>query len=418
MRAGQHRWKDDNSPLQLQRSAALLVEAEALIPGLTQSLMKRPAAFAPGAFPGYLKTGEGPLVQDVDGTWYIDYICGLGANSLGHRHPQVLSAIEETLGVGLLHSLPTALEVGVTRSLVEMIPGAEQARLFKTGADATSAAVRLARHLTGRDHIVTVGYNGFHDHFMCDTPGVPAGVARYTTRMPLFAPADEPALLQAVSQRASELAAVVLSLPYNRVLTADYLRQLGATCRQHGVLLVLDEVVTGFRLARGGAQEFYGIQADLVCLSKGLAAGMPLSAIVGPARHLAAMAELQVSTTFGGECLSLAVCAAALRIYRETDAIAQAAQLGRRLREGVNLVAERCGAELRVVGYDAIPMFRFASDPLPPTPPQIMPRFTAEMAKRGVLLRRDANFISLVHRSEHIDYTIEAAGEALVAMTG
>lgn len=400
--------------LRLDRSNELLAEARCLIPGVTQSLMKRPEMFAPGSFPVYLEGGEGALVRDVDGNQYIDYICGLGANTLGHNHPAVVRAIREGLERGLLHSLPTEIEVSAARDLVALIPGAEMARFFKTGADATSAAVRLARHVTGKEKIVTIGYNGWHDHFMFDTPGVPAVLRDYTYRMSLMAEADEQPLLDLVASKGSELALVLLSLPYKRCASAEFLHTLKARCHEHGVLFVLDEVVTGFRLALGGAQEYYGIKADFVCLSKGIAAGMPLSAVVGPREVMSKLADLQVSTTFGGEMLSLEVCKAALREYRDTDYIARLAALGRRLREGINERAAREGFPLRIVGYDAIPFFLFADDLALHT--KRMEPFVGAMARRGVLLRRDVNFLSGAHTEAQIDHTIEAAHDALLEM--
>ncbi|MCP3144852.1 myxochelin B biosynthesis transaminase MxcL [Pyxidicoccus xibeiensis] len=397
--------------LRLDRSNQLLEEARRLVPGVTQSMMKKPEHFAPGAFPVFLVKGQGTLVEDADGQEYIDFISGLGANMLGHNHPAVVDTIRKHLEEGILHSLPTPVEVSSVQALIDVIPGAEMARFFKTGADATSAAVRLARHVTGKEKIITVGYNGWHDHFMYDTPGVPAALASLTTRMPLFTPPDEPALLAAIEKNASQLAAVLLSVPYNRPVTPEFMKQVRETCTAHGVLLVMDEVVTGFRLALGGGQEFFGVRADIVCLSKSIAAGMPLSAIAGPARHMSRLSELQVSTTFGGELLSLAVCEAVIAHYRKSDYIQHIAKLGRRLREGINAHAEQLGSTLRVSGYDAIPFFLFAKDPAEHAK-KMLP-FQAGMARRGVLLRRDVNFLCAVHTEEQIEHTIEMAAEVM-----
>lgn len=401
--------------MRLERSNQLLAEAKRLVPGLTQSMMKRPEHFAPGAFPVFVVRGQGALVEDADGQEYIDFISGLGANMLGHQHPAVVESIRAHLDEGVLHSLPTPVEVTAVQALIDVIPGAEMARFFKTGADATSAAVRLARHLTGKERIITVGYNGWHDHFMFDTPGVPAAFAQHTMRMPLFTVPDEAALLTAIEQNAQQLALVLLSVPYNRILSREFMQQLRATCTAHGVLLVLDEVVTGFRLGLGGAQEFFGVQADFVCLSKALAAGMPLSAIAGPAKHLSRLGELQVSTTFGGEMLSLAVCQAVITEYRQSDYIPRIAALGARLRQGINEQAERLGSPLRVRGYDPIPFFNFSKDPAEHA--RLMQPFQAGMARRGVLLRRDVNFICAAHTQEQIDHTIEMAGEVLLSLS-
>jgi aminotransferase MxcL len=402
--------------LELAQSQALAARARRCIAGFTQSMMKRPEQFAPGRFPVYLERGEGAEVVDVDGNGYIDYVCGLGANTLGHNHPAVTAAIHQGLGRGITHSLPTPIEVEVAELLCQVIPGGEQVRFFKSGADANSAAVRLARAATGREKIVVVGYNGWHDHYQFDTPGVPKVLAEYSLRMPLFAPPDEAGLLDLIDARGDELAAVLLSVPYNRVLGADFLLRLREQCRARGVLFIIDEVVTGFRLALGGAQEYFGIDADLVTLSKGLAAGMPLSAVVGRRDLMATLEGLQVSTTFGGEMLSLEVCRAALQVYRETDAIARMAVLGRRLRQGVNRVSAEAETPLEVVGYDPIPMFLFA--PSPAEHAKYAPDFIAAMAKRGVLMRREVNFICAAHSEAQIDATIEATAESLEEMRG
>lgn len=402
-------------PLRLERSNELLAQARQLIPGVTQSLMKRPEMFALGSFPVYLESGQGALVRDVDGNEYIDFICGLGANTLGHNHPAVVQALRAELERGLLHSLPCEVEVSATRELLALIPGAGMARFFKTGADATSAAVRLARHLTGRERVVAIGYNGWHDHFMFDTPGVPAALRELTLRAPLMAEAHEAELLDLIAQRGDAIAVVLLSLPYNRRVSARFLQALRERCSERGVLLAFDEVVTGFRLARGGAQEYFGVSADLVCLSKGIAAGMPLSAVAGPSALLKRMDELQVSTTFGGELLSLHACRAALGVYRGTDYIGRIAALGARLRAGINAEAEARGYPLRVVGYDPIPFFRMSEDQAIHV--RWMEPFVGALAQRGVLLRRDVNFISGAHTEAQIDFTIAAAIDALAELS-
>lgn len=407
-----------DAPLVLTRSTSLLRRAEAVIAGVTFSMMKHPDQFAPGEFPVYLERGLGAVVTDVDGRAYVDFICGLGANSLGHQHASINAAIAKIVPQGLLHSLPTELEVRVSEALLAATASTNSeermVRLFKTGADATSAAVRLARHVTGRESIVTVGYNGWHDHFQYDTPGVPSGTAALTTRLPLFEAKQEEEFVAAIEIAGDKLAAVVLSVPYNRKLTVPFVQRVRETCSRHGILLVMDEIVTGFRLGPAGSQGTFGVSADLVCYSKALAAGMPLSALVGSKTYMSRMNELQVSTTFGGEMLSLAACEAALRVYDETDYYAHIARLGREVREGVNAVAEAAGSELRVYGYDPIPMFLFGPTPAKHVPP--MKRFVGLMAQRGFILRRDVNFICAAHTSSQVQSLIAATAESLAVM--
>ncbi|MEQ8275898.1 MAG: aminotransferase class III-fold pyridoxal phosphate-dependent enzyme [Deltaproteobacteria bacterium] len=405
---------DAPGPSRFPRSEALLARARERIPGLTFSMMKRPEVFAPGRFPAYLASGRGAEVEDVDGHRYVDFVCGLGATSLGHGHPQVLAAVQEVMDRGFLHSLPVELELQAADALVELIPGAEMARFFKTGADATSAAVRLARATTKKDRIITVGYNGWHDHFMFDTPGVPAALTPLTRRMPLFTPADEAPILEAVAAGADDTAVVLLSLPYNRRVERPFLVALREACTRAGVLLVFDEIVTGFRLAVGGAQQHFDVAPDFACFSKALAAGLPLSAVAGPRSALEPMEQLQVSTTFGGETLSLAACVAALRVYRDTAYVDDIARLGRRLAQGVDEASRRLGTPLVVVGYDCLPFFLF--DRAPDRHAPLAREFVALMAERGFLLRRDLNFICAAHTEAQIDAAIEAAERSLETM--
>ena len=398
----------------IDQSLALEAKARQSIAGFTQSMMKKPEQFCHGQFPIYLSEGQGSLVRDIDGNAYIDYICGLGANSLGHNHPALLEAFNQHLPEGLLHSLPTPLEVEATETLLSIVPNANMARFFKTGADANSAAVRLARYITKKDKIFTVGYNGWHDQYMYDTPGVPEALSEYSERLPLFTPDNEQLVLNKIDSDADKTAAIILSVPYNRELTKGFFSELRKLCDQKQVLLILDEVVTGFRLAKGGAQEYFDVRADLVTYSKSLAAGMPLSAVAGDKSLLSRIDDLQVSTTFGGERLSLAAAITALNTFKNTNVIAQQNALGAKLKQGINEIAESVGSPLRIRGYDAIPMFNFA-----PTPEQHIPLakpFVGEMAKRGVLLRRDVNFINVAHTSEQIEFTVSQVANALAAM--
>ena len=319
----------------IDQSLALEAKARQSIAGFTQSMMKKPEQFCHGQFPIYLNEGQGSLVRDIDGNAYIDYICGLGANSLGHNHPALLEAFNQHLPAGLLHSLPTPLEVEATETLLSIVPNANMARFFKTGADANSAAVRLARYITKKDKIFTVGYNGWHDQYMYDTPGVPEALSEYSERLPLFTPDNEQLVLNKIDSDAEKTAAIILSVPYNRELTKGFFSELRKLCDQKQVLLILDEVVTGFRLAKGGAQEYFDVRADLVTYSKSLAAGMPLSAVAGDKSLLSRIDDLQVSTTFGGERLSLAAAITALNTFKNTNVIAQQQALGAKLKQGI-----------------------------------------------------------------------------------
>lgn len=397
-------------PLNLEQSKLLHEKAKLQIGGLTQSLMKRPEQFCPGQCPVFLERGEGAYAWDVDGNRYIDFISGLAATTLGHGHPAIVQAITTALQKGVIQSLPTPYELDAADAIKECVPNVEMVRFFKTGADANSAALRIARHHTGRDAYISVGYNGWHDQFMYDTPGIPKVLQKdMTHRINLMDPAGEKELIKTLENKGQECAALLMSLPYNRELSREFLQEIRSLCTRQGVMWIIDEIVTGFRLSVGGVQQYFDVQGDLITLSKGLAAGMPLSAVAGPRANMECLDKLQVSTTFGGECLSLAACCAALESYKEPSYIEDLWARGRELRDGLSQAAQDTNSWLKVLGYDPMPMLRFA-----PTMAEHIPiatRFVGAMAQRGILMRRDVNFLCAAHTQAQVEQTIEAAHE-------
>lgn len=401
---------------QLSRSKTLLTASNKLIPDITHPFNKGPGKCVPGALPIFLDGGQGALVRDADGNQYIDFICGSGSLTLGHNHPAVTNAIRGQLGKGILHSLPTKSEVSAAQAVVDSIPGATMVWFLKTSSDACSAAVRLARYITGKERIVSIGCHGWHDQFTPNTPGVPKIIRQYAQQLSLQSTRDEMALFEYLSQDKGEIAAIVLAIPYSRCLSRDVVEKLCAFCKAQQVLFVLDEGITGFRLALGGVQEYFGVVADLVCLSNGLAAGMPLAALTGAEHVMRPLADLRVSTTFGSELLSLEVCKAVLRVYRDTDYITHINQLGRRLRAGINEAAHAINLPDIIVGYDSMPCLHFSNDPM--IHARLAMRFLAAMACRGVLFRCDVNFICAAHTEEQVDFAVAAASDALKEMAG
>ncbi|MEV7022796.1 aminotransferase class III-fold pyridoxal phosphate-dependent enzyme [Kitasatospora sp. NPDC093558] len=399
----------DGGPLDLRRSAELRRRAELVTPGLTHTFHKRPENFADGHYPVYLERGSGAEVRDVDGRTYVDFVSALGAATLGHNHPVVTNTVKEKAARGLLLSLPTPAEVGAAELLARSVPGVEMVRFLKTGAEAVAAAVRLARLLTGRDEVLLAGYHGWHDQLIGASPGVPSALLPLARRTELHTADDDERLLADLRAAGERIACVVLSTPYHRRLTAGFLTELRDTCHRSGALLVLDEVVTGFRLAPGGLGQHLGVEADLICFSKGIAAGAPLAAVAGPRRTMAGFERLRVSSTFAGETVSLEVMKAALRYYADSDYYARIARLGRLLRDGLNRAAADTGAGPVAVGYDPMPCLRFAEDPARHA--RTAEAFLAGMARRGVLMRRDVNFPTAAHGEEHVERALAAAAE-------
>ncbi len=254
--------------------------AEKIIPGGASLLAKTPSQWTKGVAPKYLKKGRGARVWDVDGQEYLDYTMGVGPVVLGYTYPAVDDAIRAQLEDGITLSLVHPLEVEVSERLHNMLPNAEMVRFSKTGADVCSAAVRLARAHTGREHVLCCGYHGWHDWYIGLTArngGVPQAVQNLTNTFPYN---NLEALEKALDDT---VACVIIEAVAFQKPEPGYLQEVVNLCRKNGTVVVFDEMWTGFRLAPGGVQEFFDVQPDLCVYSKAIANGMPLSAIVGRA---------------------------------------------------------------------------------------------------------------------------------------
>jgi glutamate-1-semialdehyde aminotransferase len=404
----------DMAGLNLQRSLALFAEAERLIPGGSQTNSKRPQLYAYGAYPIYAQRALGCRVWDVDGHEYIDFVMALGPVTLGYCYPAVDEAIRSQLARGILFGLLSPLEVEVSRRLVEMVPCAEMVRFFKGGGEATAAAARIARAYTGRRIILNCGYRGWPDVWTAarNDGGVPEELAGLTLSFPF---GDLPALERLFDEYRGRIAAVFLDVPYTMPCQADYLQRVRDLAHAHGALLVFDEIVAGFRLALGGAHEYFGVMPDMACLAKGIANGMPLAAVVGRREVMQVAERLLISLTYGGEALSLAAAAAVLDEYRTRPVIAHLWQMGQRLTDGLNAAAREAGVPFWCGGYPPMAAMRFevAGDQVDAA----WHFFLAGCAARGVLFRRGGlNFVTYSHTDEDIDRAVAVAASVFREM--
>lgn len=302
----------------------------------TQTLSKGPTQFVQGVSPIYLQRGQGARVWDVDGNEYLDYPMALGPLILGYAEPAVDEAIRGQLASGITFTLMHPLEVEVAERIVAMCPGVEAVRFAKSGSDAMSAAVRVARGRTGRDHVLVAGYHGWHDWYIGSTTrnlGVPSAVRALVGR---FAYNDLDDLARALSERSGLVAAVCLEPSGSQAPDAGFLQGVVEMAAAHGALSIFDEVITGFRLAPGGAREAYGVLPDISCYGKALGNGMPISAVAGRWDVMSVFEEAFVSGTHGGETLSLAAAAAVLDAIADGTVLAAVAARGRRVLEGIS----------------------------------------------------------------------------------
>jgi len=398
--------------LNISRSLALYSEARKLIPGGSQTMSKRAEQFAYGYYPIYAERAEGSHIYDVDGNEYIDYVLALGPITLGYCYPAVDEAVREQLEKGIIYGLLSPLEVEAAKELTDAIPCAEMVRFLKSGAEVTSAAARIARAYTGREKIASCGYHGWHDNWTAarNDGGVPRALEQYILTFPF---GDLGAVERLFAENKNRIAAIFVTPPTAVEEQAEFLKGLREIATREGALLIYDEIVTGFRIARGGAQEYFGVVPDLACFAKGMANGMPVAAVVGKREIMQKAEKLVISTTYGGEALSLAALVAACREYREKDVIGKIWRTARKIFDGINAAARKHGFPPVCVGL------------APAAAMKLVPEgdtnlddmwffFLKECARRGVLMRRGGClFVTYSHSDEDAEKTIAVCDEVL-----
>ncbi|MHB1046512.1 MAG: aminotransferase class III-fold pyridoxal phosphate-dependent enzyme [Thermoanaerobaculia bacterium] len=381
-----------------------------LIPAGTQTLAKGPGQHVRGVSPKYLRRGRGARVEDVDGNEYLDLTMGVGPLVLGYGHPEVDAAIRRQLEDGITFSLMHPLEVEVAEAVRRLVPCAEMVRFSKTGADVTSAAVRLARAFTGRRKVLCCGYHGWHDWYVATTDraqGVPEEVASLSWTIPYN---DLAGVAESIDD---DTACVILEPTVFEAPKPGFLEGLRTLCTERRVLLVFDEMWTGFRLALGGAQEHFGVTPDLATFSKAIANGMPLSVLAGRADVMSLLErEVFFFTTFGGEALSLAAAQATMRVLEREGVPGWLAARGRQVREGYEEIASRLGISswTRCVGMDARTMVTF--DASAGNPLELKSLLSQELVRRGVLWQGFHN-LALAHGEDEVAWLLAAYEEAL-----
>ncbi len=394
------------SARQFNRSQALQERALKSIPLASQTFSKSWMQYPGGVSPLFLERGEGARVWDVDGNEYIDYVLGLMPVVLGYRDPVVDAALRAQLDRGITFSLATELEEELAERLIRLIPCAEMVRFGKNGSDATSAAVRLARAITGRDRVAVCGYHGWHDWYIGTTTrnlGVPESVRVQSSR---FTFNDASSLGSVLDEHPGGFAAVILEPAGATDPSAGFLERVRELTSEHGALLIFDEIVTGFRIHLGGAQAHFGVTPDLATFGKAMGNGMPISAVVGPRELMGWMEKIFYSGTFGGEALSLAAAIATLDKLEAEGAVDRIWKLGARLASGISAVCATLGDEYRVVGPDWWPRVVPSGNRLDPVMANSLLR--QELIQHGLLMGAGVNLCLAHDMPEVIDQTLEA----------
>jgi glutamate-1-semialdehyde 2,1-aminomutase len=360
--------------------------------------------------------GKGAYIWDSAGRKLLDFILGYGAVVIGHGDARVDDEVVKAIRNGVCRSLYTELETVLTDELVEVagFAGTGAALLLRTGSDATQAAVRLCRAATGRDTVLRVGYNGWHDWCAPRKAGVPGDVSRLTVTAQFN---DIPMLLREIRAHADDLACVIMVPTDTDPPVPTYLEQAAAATRSVGAVFVLDEVRTGFRLALGGAQQHFGVQADVVTYSKALANGYPISALVGRSWILQQVANVSLSSLYFRGSDGTAAALATMDVLRHTDALQRIWQLGDAFQAGLTDIAKDVGAPVRATGLPVMPFHEFCSGD-PRLDGRAAESFSVFALEKGVLFHPTHHwFVCEAMTEADLVFSLEAARHAYRRLT-
>jgi glutamate-1-semialdehyde 2,1-aminomutase len=427
---------------QQDTSAELFRRAVELIPGGVNSPVR--AFRGVGGTPRFIRSASGATMTDVDGRTYIDYVGSWGPMILGHADAEVVAALHDALARGTSYGAPTELEIEMAEEIASAVPSIEMVRMVNSGTEATMSAVRLARGVTGRTKLVKFEgcYHGHGDSMLVragsgvatlglpDSPGVPPSLAAETLTVPFN---DADALARVFDEHGAQIAAVIIEPVVGNMgcvaPRAGYLREVRDITSRNGALLIFDEVMTGFRLTRGGAQELYDVTPDITTLGKIIGGGLPVGAYGASRdimRHVAPAGAVYQAGTLSGNPLAMTAGLTTLRRLRDKSVYAQLERAGARLSAGLSEAARAAGIETVTNRVGSMWTTFFTNDPVDDwtsagkSDRALYGQFFHAMLGAGVYLapsQFEAGFIGLAHTDELIDRTVEAARAAFAAMS-
>jgi glutamate-1-semialdehyde 2,1-aminomutase len=412
----------------VSRSMQLYRRAEKLIPGGTQLISRRPTRYAYGVSPAYFTRAKGARFWDVDGNEYIDWVSGIGAIILGYCDSVVDEAVVRQIQNGVMTSINHELELELAELLIETIPCAEMVRYAKGGGDACAIAVRIARGTTGRDKILFCGYHGWHDWYLAANLGAesslnehlfsgiePIGVPRALegTAIP-FPYGDADALGETLDANRGEVAAVIMEPLRSAEPPEGYLKRVSELAREHGALLIFDEVSTGFRPSASGVQPLVGVTPDMAVFAKSISNGYPMGAVVGRRDAMEPASRMFISSTYWSDTIGLAAAITTLKEVAARDVPAHCRALGQRLKSGIETTAAETGMPVSCVGIDYHPHLQFNVDD-DSLKTKLATLYIQEMAKRGC--HGYASFyLNAAQGDAEVEQTMRAAAEAFALM--
>lgn len=396
--------------------------AKARIPGMTQLLSKRPDQFSPGVWPGYFSRAQGVEVWDLDNNHYLDMsIGGIGANVLGYADPDVDEAVKEAIRIGNSSSLNCPEEVELADLLCEVHPWAEKARFARTGGEAMTIAVRIARCHTGRDKIAFCGYHGWHDWYLAanlgtenalgehllpglSPCGVPQGLA--ATAFPFhYNGIDE--LKKIISNHKGQLAAIIMEPIRNLTPLPGFLEEVKLLAKENGAVFIFDEISSGFRLTHGGTHLTLGIHPDIAVFSKALGNGYPIAAILGKGSIMESTQNTFISSTYWTERIGPTAALATIRKHRRVNASQHLIALGTQVQEGWKQLASKHGIEIRVNGLKPMGHFAFQDSQAP-----VLKSLYVQLMLESGFLASNSFYAMYAHQEKHVADYLKATDAA------
>lgn len=417
-------------------SERLFAKARKIIPGGVNSPVR--ACRSVGMDPLFIQRAQGSKVFDANGNAFIDYVGSWGPMILGHRHPEVISAIQGVLARGTSFGAPTDLEVELAEMVIDAVPSVEMVRMVNSGTEATISAIRLARGATGRDLIIKFDgcYHGHGDSFLVQagsgvatlgipgSPGVPEACVANTMSLPYN---DQERLREVLSEKAGAIAAVIVEpVAGNMGLVAPkpgFLETLRKVTSDHGIVLIFDEVMTGFRVAYGGAQTLYGIIPDLTCMGKVIGGGLPVGAYGGKSELMSKMAPegpVYQAGTLSGNPVAMAAGIATLKCLQQSGFYETLESRSAMLEDGLKEAAGKAGAPVVMNRVGSMLGLFFTDQPVSDfaeaqkSDVALFARYYKEMLELGIYLapsQYEATFVSSAHSQADIETTISAASK-------
>ncbi len=406
--------------LKLDKSMALYAEAQTLVPGGVAGI-RRPYNFVEGEYPIFFEEGKGGRIRDVDGNEYIDYLCAYGPIIIGYREEEIDNAvIEQIKNKGFCFSLTQATQNLLVHKLREVIPCCEMAAIVKTGSDATTIAIRVARAHTGKLKVARCGYHGWHDWCVEVKGGIPQ---KFYEDIIEFHYNDLDQLEDILKANANDMAAIIVT-PVGHPLAAEvempkpgYLEGVRKLADQYGCVLIFDEIRSGFRCSLGGAQEYFGVTPDLATFGKAMANGYPIAALVGKREIMSVLTkEVFLSSTFFPNSDAQIAALKTIEILQRDKVLDGVAAKGKKFGEDVEKVVAESGIPARFSGSPWMPFITFPKDETG-LYKKLRVEFYTQLIRRGVFLQPyHHGYICHRHTDADLAFTVQAIKESLAEL--